>query len=922
MSVVGVPMIERESALSALDELLTGAAEGQGRALVIVGEAGLGKTALFEHALTQAGGRFAVGVGRADVAEAALAFGLVNQALEPLLGADTVEARQAGPYPAASHLHAVLRRLRDEAVRPLLIALDDAHWADPDSLVLLRLICRRISTLPVALLLTARPWPPELLRAAEELAVEGLVDLERLSPLSVPAATGLLAERAPGAISAGEIERAVAACAGNPLLLGQVTAGLLAGHDLPLDERVSAGGSWARRLLISPFAGVGEESRRYLRAASVLGSRFRPEVAAEVAGLDVSQAAMVQEALSEAGLLADGGEGWSRFGHDLVRHAIHEETAPMRARLHEAAFRALLARHASPGEVAEHAAAARLVGDPDALAALARAGHEALDGGAPGTARRHLEAALELGRDQVPIGVLMDLSQALQATGDPEGAAAVCEELLRRPGLSARIRLAALSELAQARFLLGRVGEALARIDEAVHLIEAEPQLATIALVDHAVFSVMHLGPRTALPLAERARDLGNRAGGLASVLGEAVWGTCAYLSGDPAGLSASEAAAARWRRADEADLEIPHWANPPVGYNNLATWAERYAEAEPRLEATAADAERRSDPIALFQTLFALVELRCRRGRPAQALVTADQLLESAELVPYALPLALAGKVLALLELGRLADAALWCGRLTEVASKEGALGWAQALDLHRRGVLALRLDQHGAAAVIFDSLEELVLEKGLEEPCLIPWPGAALDAYLGAGREDAAARVLEWLAPRAGALPARWPKVVLARGRAALSERHGDLEAAERYLSAALDLHDQLDMPVAKAETLTTYGAFLVRRGDSAKARRLLAEALALAEGCDAAWHAERARAAWRRAGGRGARAPVGSLTPQEAAVARLARIGKTNREIAEQLYLSVNTVETHLRHIYRKLGIERRWQLIASGGATIER
>ncbi|MBO0713952.1 MAG: hypothetical protein J2P59_04280, partial [Acidimicrobiales bacterium] len=809
---------------------------------------------------------------------------------------------------------------REQAVQPMLIALDDAHWADPDSLVLLRLICRRIATLPVALLVTARPWPPDLLRAAEELAVEGLADLERLTPLSPATATDLVLERLAGSVSTSEVDRAVAACAGNPLLLEHVIAGLQTGQDLLLDDRTTSAGAWAHRLLVSPFAGVGEEARRYLRAASVLGSRFRPEVAAEVAGLGVSQAAMVQEALSEAGLLADGGDGLSRFGHDLVRHAIHEETAPMRARLHEAAFRALLARHASPGEVAEHAAAARLVGDRDALAALARAGHDALRGGAPGTARRHLQAAIELGRDQVGAEVLVDLSQARRATGDPEGAAAVCEELLRRPGLSERVRLTALSELAMARFLMGRPGEALARIDEAVRISEADhPELAAVALVDHAVFSVMHLGPRTALPLARRAQELGARAGGQAEVLADAVWGTCAYLSGDAAGLDVSESAAARWPLALEAGPDLPHWSNPLVGYGNLATWAERFAEVEPRLSAMVSEAERRSDPIALFQTLLALVEVQCRRGQLGRALVTSDHLLESAELVPFALPLALAGKALALIELGRLAEAAEWCGRLTGTASGEGALTWAVGLDLHRRGTLALRLDQPEVAARSFELMEQLARDRGLEDPSIIPWAGGAVDAYLGTGRDDAADRVLEWLAPRAEALPARWPKVVLARGRAALAERDGDLEAAEHHFSSALAVHDHLDMPLVKAETLTGYGAFLSRHEDQARARPLLAEALRLAEECDAAWHAERARTAWRRAGGRGTRVPVGSLTPQEAAVARLARAGKTNREIAEQLYLSVNTVETHLRHIYRKLGIERRWQLIASAEAT---
>jgi DNA-binding NarL/FixJ family response regulator len=119
---------------------------------------------------------------------------------------------------------------------------------------------------------------------------------------------------------------------------------------------------------------------------------------------------------------------------------------------------------------------------------------------------------------------------------------------------------------------------------------------------------------------------------------------------------------------------------------------------------------------------------------------------------------------------------------------------------------------------------------------------------------------------------------------------------------------------MPLGRGESLTDFGAFLIRRNQLAEARPVLAEAVQLAESCGAAWHAERARAAWRRAGGRARSTPAGALTPQEKAVADLARAGRTNKEIAAQLYLSVNTVETHLSHIYRKLGVNRRWQLIA--------
>ena len=122
------------------------------------------------------------------------------------------------------------------------------------------------------------------------------------------------------------------------------------------------------------------------------------------------------------------------------------------------------------------------------------------------------------------------------------------------------------------------------------------------------------------------------------------------------------------------------------------------------------------------------------------------------------------------------------------------------------------------------------------------------------------------------------------------------------------------------------------MLRQGDTTQARPVLAEALRLADSCGAAWHAERARVLWRRAGGRARSTPSGALTPQEQAVADLARSGRTNKEIAGQLFLSVNTVETHLAHVFRKLGISRRWgahrrcgeplRLISPAGETVWR
>jgi len=148
--------------------------------------------------------------------------------------------------------------------------------------------------------------------------------------------------------------------------------------------------------------------------------------------------------------------------------------------------------------------------------------------------------------------------------------------------------------------------------------------------------------------------------------------------------------------------------------------------------------------------------------------------------------------------------------------------------------------------------------------------------------------------------------------RRRAALAAREGDLQTAEAALAQALRRLRGVPMPLAQCRTLTAYGAVLARRGQRDKARQLLTDALQHAQACGAGWHADQALTELRRAGGRARRIPPGQLSPQEKAVARLARAGRTNRQISHELYLSVNTVETHLAHAYRKLGISRRSEL----------
>jgi len=175
-------------------------------------------------------------------------------------------------------------------------------------------------------------------------------------------------------------------------------------------------------------------------------------------------------------------------------------------------------------------------------------------------------------------------------------------------------------------------------------------------------------------------------------------------------------------------------------------------------------------------------------------------------------------------------------------------------------------------------------------------------------------ASRVLDWIERCAAALPCRWPRIAIATGRGALAEADGDRAMADGLFQEALQLHEGLELPIQKVETLHQYGAFLRRGGQPSRARSVLTDALRLAEDVGAQWLANHVHRELTSAGGRRRRREEPErLTSQEQRVAELAASGLTNKEIAQRLWLHVSTVESHLQQVYSKLGIRSRRQLM---------
>lgn len=906
-------MLERGDTLGALERLLDDASEGRGGALFIIEPAGLGKTSVLEYAIAAAKPRFVVGVGRGDRVEALLPFGLIGQALDQLLDGRftgscmALDADGGEPFDisAQARFYDILRGVREAAVRPLLVALDDLHWSDPDSLTVIHLLCRRLAALPVALIATARTWPTEAVNSAQDLAAQGFATIESLVPLSPASARELLCARVGSQVSAEQVDQAIDLCGGNPLLLEQIAL------ELRRSGKVSEG-----QVRLSRFVGVGAAGQRYLQAASVLGTQFRVAVATEVARLSATEAATEIDGLFRGGVLCEAGDGWAQFAHALIRQGVYEDIAPpLRRDLHAACFRALAACGAYPAEAAEHAVTAHLAGDPQAVTTVARAGREALRMGAVCAARQHLEAGMKLAGEDAPTELLSDLGVALVADGASKDAIAIYDRLLNLRELSTADRIAVLRQLGEASFITGEVERAAACYESAVSLAEQDhPPLAIGALLDQAFHDQALFGPRAALPWANRAAELAT-ARGVMQASAQAAWGALAYRCGDPAGLVTAAAAATRVDLIPTSrSMDRHRYSHPALSYASVAIQAERFPDAERLLTEILSSAERRCEPITLIRAAIAWIDGLCRLGRLDEALALSDHLTELAELLPYSAPLVSAYRALVLLEQGQLEQVARCCAELlTKIHHHHYSLHRADGLQLYVRAVLAHRQGDAETACSLFTQLEKWADRTGEVDPSYLLWAGDAIAAHISCGRAIEARHVIDWVAQHAATFSSQWPKIVIAAGEAALAEHAGDRARAESYYTQALDICEELPMPLVRTQVLIDYGTSVARGGSFARARGLLAEALHIAQKCGAGWHADRAKVEWRRAGGRARSRKPNELSPPEVAVAQLARAGRTNREIAQQLHLSIKTVETHLGHIYQKLGIRSRWQLI---------
>ena len=434
----GMSLFERERELGVLAGALERLAAGQGSMVLVEGPAGIGKTRLLgEAGKLVRDDRITVRTARGGQLEREMPFGVARQLLEPLVErvqetersrllagsaalsliafgrADAADANaEADPFAPIHGLYWLVANLCDR--QPLMLVIDDAHWADTQSLRWLDYLARRASDTAALIVIGARTGEADEPTELEQIRVDADAML-RPDPLSRTAIEGLIAAEL-GSSPAVEFSQVCGrATGGNPFLLSEVLRTLSTDSTAPdaaaareLTSLVPAG---VARFALRRLHGFGDEAISIARAVAVLGGAPQLRHVSALARVDEKRTSDLCDQLRDAELLAQGHP--IDFVHPLIRTAIYRELSEeARSDAHRRAAELISSTGGDAREVAPHLMACAPNGDPWVVAQLRKAAHEAMAAGAPDAARRYLERALrEPAREE--LDVTYELGRAL-----------------------------------------------------------------------------------------------------------------------------------------------------------------------------------------------------------------------------------------------------------------------------------------------------------------------------------------------------------------------------------------------------------------------------------------------------------------------------------------------------------------------------
>jgi DNA-binding CsgD family transcriptional regulator len=916
---------EAAAAAAALDRLGTGA----GGFLHIVGEPGIGKTHLLAAVRTMAVERGAsVLSGRSAEFERDIPFQILLDALHERV--DSVELTQLASGADLGdrlRLFQGLRRLLlTLAERPLVLLLDDVHWADPGSIDFLDYLSRHPVDAPLLVVVAHRDRqaPARLRYALARDSDHGTVTRIELGPLGRDAAAQLL-RRLPGG---GRVDEVYRESQGNPLYLlslGQRTVSA-AGGDGDVSSRLQA-------LILGEIETLSADELAVAVTAAVVGDPFSADVLAEVAQLEEHEVRSALLGLADRDLVrAVPGGPRLMFRHPLVRRVVYDLSDPARrTAVHRRALERLSALGAPAVELARHIERSAAPWSPEHAELLLRAGHESM-GTSPLTAAHWYRVAGELtppdaahDRERFEAGYLRARALCLG------GGFAESRDLLHRLLGDARTggavnRSAAVVLCAHAEQRLGRYPEAIALLRLEIARLDAagapEDSAERVGLCLELGLTGLLANDYPAarpeitwaLAAARRAGDVLGEATALAfSAFGEACVGHA------PVAREAAAAAAALVDGLPDSALVDEREALSMLGWAELLL--ERFGAAERHLARGRAIIRRTGQSHGLPHVLLGQCLVSMSTGRMAEALERAEQAEDAAHLVgsDHLLGIALAVKAPILVWTSPLGSG----GAAVDAARRASALfgagpgdSWWERTALLLRGYAELA---NGDPKTCVDLLfkgggEDLRL---LGAPLLPEYFEILVGALLRLGDTARAGLYADRAVAFAEGLGLAGQSAHAARARGLVHARAGEFEAAAASFARAEAWFGEAGKAVEQAHTAVFAAPCLAALGRRDEALALVERAAAQAEAGGALWvrdelakvreaavGAQRAqRAASEKAGA------LAGLTGREAEVARLVGTGATNRQIASRLRLSERTVETHVANVYRKLGVQSR-------------
>jgi DNA-binding CsgD family transcriptional regulator len=906
-------VIGREEELDTIEAFLARLDDGPA-ALVLAGEPGIGKTILWEAGLRRARARGArVLACRGVEAEASFAFA----ALSELLAGAFDEAAPALAHPRRRALEValllaepgelvpetlviglavldVLRVLAEAA--PVVVAADDLHWLDASSAAVLNVALRRLRGERIGLLATLRAGPDATVPELPDARVERMP----LAALSLGALHHLLRERLGLDLRRPALARVHEASGGNPFFALELGRELLRLDLPPRADRALRVPRSLHEMLGGRLARLPGPTLDVLVRAAALA---RPTV--ELIGGEEEVAAALADAAREGVVELHATQ--VRFAHPLLASICYERASPERRR-----------------EV--HAALAAVVTDVEERA-------------------RHLALATT-GPDEAVAGELEAAAEVAAARGATAGAAELAELAAERTACDRdaarrrRLRAAEFHHFAGDR---ARAEAILQRL-----LDDASPGLERADLL-FALASIW----RTDLPVQmelcnEALAEAGDDDRRCARILASRAW--VHHLSADSgAGLSDARTALERAERVGEPELlatviarlaQVEDWttnvtpgllergaeieernglvldyrSSPSFYLSRHLTRLGRLDRARELLAGFEADAAARGDEGTRVNALWHEALLEWHAGRWPLALEHATRAHELSLEVWTQASSSWTGRVKALIEidLGLVAEARRSAAEGLAFAEE----GSNKTFVILIRGVLGrieLVLGNVPAAAEHLSELPAQLLAAGLNDPAQPVWPDA-IETLVALGELDRASSYLEAFERNARQLASPYALEAAARCRGLLTAAAGDVRGGIDELERAVAAVPAPEWLLERARTLLALGSLRRQAQKKRPAREALEQAVRILDELGAPLWAEKARAELRRISGRQPAATDG-LTETELRVAELAMQGRTNREIAAELFMGVSTVEMHLTRVYRKLGVRSRTALAAS-------